>query len=31
MTPGGDGGSHGIYNNASYLSEEDVDKIISLL
>lgn len=31
MTPGGDGGSHSIYNNASYLSEKDVNKIISLL
>lgn len=31
MTPGGDGGSWGFYNNASYISEEDLNKIINLL
>ena len=31
MTPGGDGASHGIYNNASYISQQELDQIINLL
>ena len=31
MTPGGDGSPDGIYNNASYLSEKDLNNIYDLL
>lgn len=31
MTPGGDGASKGIYNNASYISQQELDQIIKLL
>lgn len=31
MTPGGDGVLKGIYNNASYISQQDLEQIINLL
>ena len=31
MTPGGDGSVAGIYNSASYISQQDVNKIYDLL